>query len=99
MKKTPPLYVGGGGGIGITLSVCSSVCVSNCVLSVSPELLNLFFLTKLGVLVYYHEVMCLVEKNVHYLQCQGHSMGLDKQNMTISIMSSKLQFHLQPNLV
>ena len=32
-----------------------------------------------------------MQKNmVHYLQCQGHSEGLYNQNMTISVVSSKL---------
>ena len=48
---------------------------------------------------YYLEVMCPTEKLVHYLQCQGNSKGLYKQNMTISTISSKLQICLQPNLV
>ena len=49
--------------------------------------------------VYYHEVMCHVEKLVHYLQCQAHSKGLNKQNITISTISSKLAVRLQPNWV
>ena len=54
----------GGGHVGITLSICSAVCVSNRVRSISPELLiNFFFFTKLGMVVYYHEVMCRAEKN------------------------------------
>ena len=40
--------------------------------------------------VNYHEALRLAEKLVHYLQCQGHSEGLIKQNMTISAISSKL---------
>ena len=57
------------------------------------------FATKLGMMVYYHEAMCHVEKIVHYLQCQGHSKGLYNQNMTIFTISSKLLVHLQPNLI
>ena len=30
------------------------------------------------------------EKLVHCIQCQGHSEGLYDQNMTISVVSSKL---------
>ena len=41
--------------------------------SVSPELLNHFFFTKRGMVVYYHEAICHAEKLVHYLECQGHS--------------------------
>ena len=48
--------------------------------------------------MYYHEAMCLAEKLVHYLQCQGHSEGLYNQNTTISTISSKLLVRLQPNL-
>ena len=66
--------------------------------SVSPEPLNLFFnfffLTKLGVMVYYHEVMCHAEKLGHYLQCQGHSEDLHNQNMTVFTISSKMLVHL-----
>ena len=59
--------------------------------SISPEPLNHFYFgTKLVMVVYYHEAMCHAEKLVHYLQCQGHSEGLYNQNMTISIVSSKL---------
>ena len=54
---------------------CYFARVSDRVRSVSPEPLNLFFYTKLGMVMYYHEVMCLAEKLVHYLQCQGHSEG------------------------
>ena len=46
--------------------------------------------------VYCYEAMCRAEKLV---QCQGHSEDLSKQNKTISIISSKLLFHLQPDLV
>ena len=74
------------------MSVCPIVSVQ--------YLLNrstIFFLTKLGVVVYYHEAMCHVEKLVYCLQCQGHSEGLYNQNMTISVVSSKLLVDLQPN--
>ena len=57
------------------------------------------FFTKLGMVVYYHEVGCQAEKLVHNRQCQGHSEGLYNQNMTISTISSKLLVRLQPNLV
>ena len=50
-------------------------------------------------LVCYHEAVCPAEKLVHYLQCQGRSEGLHKQNMTVSIVSSKLLVRLQPNLI
>ena len=59
------------------------------------------FLTKLGMVVYYHESVFHAEKLVHYLQCQGHSEGLYNQHMTISssTISPKLLVCLQPNLV
>ena len=87
--------------IGITLSICSSVCVSDHVHSVSPELLNhfFFFFARLSMVVYYDEAMCHAEKLVHYLQSQVHSEGLNKQNITISTLSFKQLVHLQPNLV
>ena len=68
---------------------------------VSLELLNhfFFFFTKLGMMVYYHEAMCLAEKLVHYRQCQGHSKGLYDKNLTVVTISSKLQACLQANLV
>ena len=62
------------------LSVCPIVSAR----SISPEPLNHFFYTKLGIVVYYHESMCHVEKLVHYLQCQGYSEGVYNQDMTIS---------------
>ena len=49
--------------------------------------------------VHYHKAMCHAETLVHYLQCESHSEGLNKQNMTLSPISSKLLFHLQTNLV
>ena len=74
-----------------------SLCVQSCLLNISWTAQPFF--TKLGVVVYYHEVMCPTEKLVHYLQCQGHSKGLYNQNMTIFTMSSRLLVCLQPNLV
>ena len=49
--------------------------------------------------VYYHEIECHAEKLVSYLKGQGHREGIYNQNMTVSIMSSKLLVGLQPNLV
>ena len=42
---------------------------------------------------------CHAEKVVHSVQCQGHSEGLHNQNVTISVVSSKLLVGLQPNVV
>ena len=70
-----PFINGEGGGIGITLSVCPSVrlsfcqCVQVC-LDAQP------FLIRLGMVVYYYEVVCHAENMVLYLQRQGHSEGL-----------------------
>ena len=52
--------------------------------SLSEFVIPTFFYTKLGIVVYYHESMCHVEKLVHYLQCQGYSEGVYNQDMTIS---------------
>ena len=57
------------------------------------------FDTKLGMVMQHYEPECHAEKLVCCLQCQGHSKGLHSQNMTISILSSKLLVLLQPNLV
>ena len=48
--------------------------------------------------VYYQEAECHEQKLIHYPQCQGHSEGLNKQNMTIFTVPFKLLVHLQPNL-
>ena len=68
---------------------------------IQPELFNhfFFFFTKLGTVVQHHEPECDAQKLVHCLQCQGHSEGLDSQDMTISTLSSKLLVGLQPDLV
>ena len=60
----------------IHLSICSSVHVSDGVHAVSPELPNYFFKTKFGMMVYYHEAMCLVEKLVHHPQISRSQRGL-----------------------
>ena len=49
--------------------------------------------------VYYHEAICLAEKLVHYLQCQGHSESVYNQNWTVFTISAKLLIRLQLNLV
>ena len=55
--------------------------------------------TKPDMVMQHHKPECHPEKLVHCDQCQGHSEGLYNQNMTISVVSSKLQVGLQPNLV
>ena len=60
---------------GILESLHPPVRVSKFVQTISPEPLH-HFLTKLGIVVYYHEVECHAEKLVHCLQCQGHSEGI-----------------------
>ena len=47
---------------------------------------------------YYREAECRAQKLVHYFQCQGHSEGLYKQNITIFTVTSKLMVHLKLNL-
>ena len=94
----PHKYGGEGGNIGITLSICSSVCMSNCVCCIYLEPLNHFFITNFGMVVRYEE-MWHAGKLVHYLQCQDHSEGLNNQNWTIFTIFSKLLVRLQPNLV
>ena len=69
--------------------------MSSHVRAIFPEPLNLFFLTKLGMLMYYHEAMCHSEKLVHYLQCQGHSENLYDQNTTVFSISSELALIVQ----
>ena len=64
--------------VGECLSRLYFRCVSDRVRSVSPELLNHLFFTKLGMMVYFNKVMCLVEKLVHYLQCQGEGLYIIK---------------------
>ena len=58
-------------------------------------------LTKLGIVVYYHEAECYAERVVHCPQCQGHSKGLYNRNMTSlkKKKNSELLVHLQPNFV
>ena len=57
------------------------------------------FVTKPGMVMQCHKPECHAEKLVHCVQCQGHSEGLYNQNMTISVVSSKLLVHSQPNLI
>ena len=56
------------------------------------------FVIKLGMVMQHHELECYAEKNVLYVQGQGHSKGLCDQNMSISNPSSKLLIPWQPNL-
>ena len=65
------------------LSRYFSPCVQSGLLSISWTTQPFFFFTKLSMVVYNHEAMCLAVKLVHYLQCQGHSEGLYNQNITI----------------
>ena len=54
------------------------------------------FVAKPGMVMQHHKPECHAEKSVQY---QGHSEGLYNQNMTISLVFSKLLVGLQPNLV
>ena len=85
--------------IGITLSVCSSMSLIVSAQYLLNRSTNFFFSIKLGMVVYYHEAMCLLENLVHCFQCQGHSEGVYNQNVTIFTISPKLLVRLQPNLV
>ena len=40
-----------------------------------------------------------MQKIVYCVHCQGHSEGFCNENMTISLVSSKLLVRLQPNLI
>ena len=63
---------------GITLSVCPAVCpsvvLSMCPLSISWTAQP--FMTKLGMLVYYHKVMCHAEKLAHFSSMSRSQQGL-----------------------
>ena len=94
VQPPPPINMGGGEGyIGITLpgcpSVCPSLCVSYFVRTISPAPLN-HFLTKLGMMVYYHEVECHAEKSVHCLQCQSKYDYFNYIFQTAGLFATKL---------
>ena len=81
-------------------TLCPSVVLSVCPIVSAQYLLNRStILTKLGMVMYYHEAICHAEKLVHYLQYQGRSEGLCNQTLTIFTIFSKLPVRLQPNLV
>ena len=48
------------------------------------------FVAKPDMVVQHHKPECHAGKLGHCVQCQGHSEGLYNQNMTISVVSSKL---------
>ena len=107
---SPPPFVGGGGYIAITLSICQSVRLSICpsvVLSMCPMVSTQYLLNCSTIflkpnLVWWCIIMrqCVLWKNwFTILKYQGHSEGLYNQNMTIFTISSKLLVSLQPNLV
>ena len=76
------------------MSVCvSRFCLGDISLTAQP------FVTKQGMVVYYHELECHAEKFVCYLQGQGHSEGSYDQNVTLATISSDLLILLQPALV
>ena len=83
------------------MNVCPEDTFSVCPIMSAQYLLyhSTIVLTKLGMVVYYHEVMCCAEKLVHYLQCQSPSESLYNQNMTIFTISSKLLVRLRTDLV
>ena len=57
------------------------------------------FVTKPGMVMQRHRPECHAEKLVYCVQCQGHKEGLYNQNMTISVVCSRLLVSLQLNLV
>ena len=73
--------------------LCVQLCLDNISWTAQP------YLTKLGMVVDYHEAGCHAERLVHCLPCQGHREGLYIQNRTIFTISSKLPVRLQPNSV
>ena len=82
---------------GITVSVCLSVrvfgfCPDDIFWIAQPRL------TKVCMVVNYHESECHAQKPVRYFQGQVHSEGLYDQNMTVSTISSRLLVHFQPDL-
>ena len=85
----------------MSVNVCPDDIFSMCLIVSALYLLNCSttFVIKLGVVMYYHEAMCHAEKLVHYFQCQGHSEGLTKQNMTISTISSTVPFATKLSLI
>ena len=59
--------------VRLSFCPCIRVCLDDISWTTEP------FLTKLGMMVYYHMAVCRAEIFVHYLQCQGHSEGLYNQ--------------------
>ena len=84
-------------------NVCPDDIFSMCPIVSAQYLLNCSTIfcvcAELGMVVYYHEVICHAQKLVHSLECQGHSEGLNIENVTFSSISSKLLVCLQPNMV
>ena len=85
----------------MSVNLCPDDIFSVCLIVFTQYFLNCstIFLTKLGMVVYYYEVICRAEKVVHYLQCHGHSKGLYNQTMTIFPISSKVLVRLQTSLI
>ena len=71
------------------------------VVNVCPDdifLTSEHFVTKPGMVVQHHKPKCHAENFVYYVQCQGHRKDLYNQNMTVSVVSSKLLVGLQPKV-
>ena len=49
-----------------------------------------YFVTKPVMVMQHPKPECRTENLDYFIQCQGHSEGLYNQNMTISVVSSKL---------
>ena len=57
------------------------------------------FVTKLGMVMQYYELVCHADFFFHYLQGQSYSEGTHDQNMTVYSISSELLILLQPSLL
>ena len=69
--------------VQMSVNVCPDIfSLCGLVHSLSPEPLNhfFFFITKVGMVVYYHEAMCHTEKN--WFTVYNDIDGLYNQNMT-----------------
>ena len=100
MEKWDYCIQGQGHSKGKNVSECPDDIFSVCPIVSAQYLLNYSTIfDQIWYGVYYHQAMCLAEKLVHHLQCQGHSKGLYNQSMTILVVSSKLLVSLRTNLV
>ena len=76
--------------MGFTLPICLSVVLSVCLILSTQICSNcstifFFFNTKLGMMVYYHEVMCHAEKWVHCLQFVPQKNGIPAFKVKVTV--------------